>query len=216
MITKKKAVIGSFTHRIDAENVLSELRHAGYRHSDISVLMKHEHSPEGISDTTTTGIITGSTIGALAGLVAGIASITVPGVGPVLAVGPLATALGLTGVGAATGALTGGVISALIDIGLSEDEAQSYEKIIHQGGVVIAVLSGPGESTDLKQLFKDNNATDTHNITHNDLDNLTHTHLHIYEEDNDDSSDQSPPEKTPIDRRSGYSRTGMYAKKRAS
>ncbi|MEN9327930.1 MAG: hypothetical protein RI947_738 [Candidatus Parcubacteria bacterium] len=217
MTWQHKAIIGSFLAKHDVENVFSELRHAGYRNSDISIVMSDnaliDRRDESV-DAANTGILTGGTIGALAGLIAGIGAITVPGVGPLLAVGPLATALGFTGVGAATGALTGGVVTALIDIGIAQSDAYKYEQVLKQGGVVISVLIDEQDKDSMTQLFKENNATDTQIITPDEIAGITHAHAYP-DDDNDDAYNQPAiTEKTRIDKRSPYNRTGMYAHKK--
>jgi hypothetical protein len=75
----------------------------------------------------------GAAIGAAAGLAAGLLALTIPGIGLVLAAGPLAMAMG-------SGAIAGGVYGGLRDIGVDEKYARSYEERIRSGGVLLTAL----------------------------------------------------------------------------
>jgi len=77
----------------------------------------------------------GSIAGGGAGLLAGLGTVAVPGLGPVVAAGWLVSTL----VGAGAGAALGGLVGALADTGLSEDEAQAYLDGVRQGGALITV-----------------------------------------------------------------------------
>jgi hypothetical protein len=84
-------------------------------------------------DEAVVGAGTGAVVGALAGLLA----VTIPGVGPALALGPLAAILGGAGVGAAAG----GLVGALAGAGLSDEEAYCYEEGVRRGGTLVAVTA---------------------------------------------------------------------------
>jgi uncharacterized membrane protein len=75
----------------------------------------------------------GAAIGAAAGLAAGLLALTLPGIGLVLAAGPLAMAMG-------AGAIAGGVYGGLRDIGIDEKYARGYEKRIHSGDVLMTAV----------------------------------------------------------------------------
>lgn len=85
------------------------------------------------------GAATGATVGGLAGagtgLLAALGMIAIPGIGPLVAAGVLATTLA----GAAAGTLTGGLIGALVDYGVSEDDAQVYSEAVRRGGSLVSV-----------------------------------------------------------------------------
>src|SRR5580765_7245732 len=123
-----KAVFGLYSTRRQVENAVDELKAKGFRNTDISVLFSenvgrkdfaHEKgtkAPEGMATGATAGAIVGGALGWLAG----IGALAVPGVGPLIAAGPIIAAL--TGVGA-IGAI-GGVAGALIGLGIPEYEAK--------------------------------------------------------------------------------------------
>src|SRR5438477_3089519 len=77
----------------------------------------------------------GAGIGGLAGLLVGLTELAVPGIGPLAAAGPLATALG----GMAAGGEAGGVIGALSSIGVPEEYAREYAASIEQGHTFVSV-----------------------------------------------------------------------------
>src|SRR6476660_8959961 len=110
-----------------ADQIIRELQTAGLSGNDISVLMADkggtrdfalEHStkaPEGAAAGAGTGVAVGGVLGWLAG----VGSLAIPGVGPLIAAGPIMAALG----GAAVGSATGGVIGGLVGMGIPEFEA---------------------------------------------------------------------------------------------
>lgn len=84
---------------------------------------------------TSTGAGVGAVIGGGGGLLAGLGMLAIPGVGPVVAAGWLAA----TAVGAVGGALAGGAVGALVDLGLSEEDAPVFSEAIRRGGVAVSV-----------------------------------------------------------------------------
>jgi hypothetical protein len=84
----------------------------------------------------------GALVGSIGGLLVGLGALTIPGIGPILAAGPIAAALAGAGVGAAAG----GVIGALADLGIPEDEAQHYAEGIRRGGTLVAVKTDDSAS----------------------------------------------------------------------
>jgi uncharacterized membrane protein len=74
-------------------------------------------------------------VGGLGGLLLGLAALAIPGIGPVIAAGPLGAAL----LGAGLGTVSGGIIGALVDIGVAEQEARDYAEALRRGGTVVAV-----------------------------------------------------------------------------
>jgi hypothetical protein len=137
------AVFGIYASRAAAENGVDALILAGFRQADISVLMadvqstrefaheKNTKAPEG----ATTGAVAGGAIGGTLGLLAGIGAIVIPGVGPLIAAGPIVALLAGVGAGGAVGTLVG----ALIGMGIPEYEAKRYEGHVKNGGILISV-----------------------------------------------------------------------------
>src|SRR4029434_10905322 len=105
---------------------------------------KNTKAPEGAA----TGAGTGGVVGGALGLLAGIGALVIPGVGPLIAAGPIMAALS----GAAVGATVGGIAGALIGLGSPEYEAKRYEGKIREGNILISVHA---ESSDQVKLAKD-------------------------------------------------------------
>ena len=140
-----KAVFGLVDTESQAERIVDNLKVAGFRNNDISVLFpdkggtrdfaheKATKAPEGAA----AGAGTGTVVGGVLGWLVGIGSLAIPGVGPFIAAGPIMAALAGAGVGAAVGGLSG----ALIGLGIPEYEAKQYEGKIRQGNILISVHS---------------------------------------------------------------------------
>jgi len=147
----KKAVFCIARDVAQAARIVDDLKVAGFSNNDISVLFPdkgtsrdfaHEHStkaPEGAA----TGGATGGVLGGALGWLVGIGALTIPGVGPFIAAGPLMAALG----GAAVGGAVGGLLGALIGLGIPEYEAKRYEGKIRGGNVLVSVHSETSDET---------------------------------------------------------------------
>src|SRR5688572_1677675 len=126
----KNAVYGIANTSALAETIVSRLQTSGFESSDISVLFpdkegtrdfaheKNTKAPEG----ATTGGLAGMGVGGALGLLAGIGALAIPGIGPLIAAGPIMGALS----GAAVGGATGGLIGALVGLGIPELGAKLY------------------------------------------------------------------------------------------
>jgi hypothetical protein len=75
----------------------------------------------------------GGAIGGGAGLLAGLGLLAIPGLGPVVAAGWLAS----TAAVAAAGAAAGGVVGALVDSGEPEEHAHVYSESVRRGGTLV-------------------------------------------------------------------------------
>jgi Protein of unknown function (DUF3341) len=151
MAGKNTAVFGIYRDRIGVERAVDALKNAGFRNTDISVLFpenqgtkdfaheKATKAPEG----TAAGAGTGAVIGGTLGWLAGIGALAIPGVGPLIAAGPIVAALTGVGVGGALGGITG----ALIGMGIPEYEAKRYEGRVKEGGILLSVHSDNSEWT---------------------------------------------------------------------
>ena len=143
MAGKNTAVFGIYPTRAAAEEAVEILRGAGFRSTDISVLIpenlgtkdmgheKNTKAPEG----ATAGVLSGGIAGGVLGWLTGIGALAIPGLGPFLAAGPIVAAL--AGMGA-VGTL-GGMVGALVGFGMPEYEAKRYEGRIRDGGVLLSV-----------------------------------------------------------------------------
>jgi hypothetical protein len=143
MENKKTAVFGIYTILAAADTATDELVKSGFSPSDISALLpdnlgnrpigteKASKAPEGAA----AGAGSGAVLGGALGLLAGIGALAIPGVGPLIAAGPIVSALAGIGVGGAVGGFTG----ALIGMGIPEYEAKRYEGRLQKGGILLSV-----------------------------------------------------------------------------
>jgi len=149
MSAKNTAVFGIYPDRISVEEGVEHLRRAGFRSTDISVLFpenlgtkdfaheKNTKAPEGV----TSGVVAGGITGGVLGWLTGIGALAIPGLGPILAAGPIVAALAGAG---AVGAL-GGIIGAMVGLGIPEYEARRYEGRIREGGILLSVHCDSGD-----------------------------------------------------------------------
>lgn len=171
-----KTVLGIFEPTTNTEHLINDLQAEGYNPKDISIVMRDRdeaammgHEPGGVFSDTAGGLATGAIVGSIMGL---LAAITIPGVGALLVGGPVAAALGLTGVaataasGAVTGAIAGGLVGALMGLGLPREEAERYQERIREGAILIAVPSSNTEAIDVESIFHDYHAIEVRTLSH--------------------------------------------------
>ena len=151
MAGKNTAAFGIFPSRSAAEIAVDQLHAAGFSHDDVSVLMadkqgskdfaseKNTKAPEG----TTAGVLGGGTVGGTLGLLAGLGALAIPGVGPLIAAGPIMGALAGLGIGGTLG----GLVGALVGLGIPEYEAKRYEGRVNDGGILVSVHCESSEET---------------------------------------------------------------------
>jgi hypothetical protein len=165
MSGKKTAVFGIYPTLSSADHATDTLVHAGFAPSDISALLpenlgsrqigteKATKAPEGAA----TGAGSGAVLGGALGLLAGIGALAIPGVGPLIAAGPIMAALAGVGVGGAVGGFTG----ALIGLGIPEYEAKRYEGRVQKGGILLSVHCDNSEAIKrAKEIMKITSAED--------------------------------------------------------
>lgn len=163
--SKNVAVFGIYATPSTAEAAVDHLIAKGFNNAAISVLLpdddttrafaheKHTKAPEG----TATGVTTGGVIGGTLGLLAGIGALAIPGVGPLIAAGPIMGALAGLGVGGAVG----GIVGALVGMGIPEFEAKRYEGAVKGGGTLLSVHCDTSEQIDAaKKSLKETGASD--------------------------------------------------------
>jgi len=147
-------VVGVFDGPNHAEQALNELKNAGFSPEQVSVVAKDTGEArtmvEGsdMAGAETTGAGTGAVIGGIGGGIlgwlVGIGALAIPGIGPVVAAGALATTLG----GAAVGAVAGGLIGALVGAGVPEEDARGYEGHVREGRILLTVSATTGEQAE--------------------------------------------------------------------
>lgn len=126
-----------------ARGAVAALHDEGFDEQDISLLTRasgrtSELTPGAASRDALRapeGIAIGAAVGGALGWMAAIGALTIPGIGAVVAAGPILTALG----GAAVGAASGMVAGSFLGLGMSEIEAREYQEAAVRGDIVLAV-----------------------------------------------------------------------------
>lgn len=142
-------VVGVFRSRDEAERCISALLNAGFDQSQIGVAMKGREETErlahdtGVKEThgaegAASGAGAGAVLGGAAGILAGMGLLAIPGFGPLLAAGPIATGIA----GAVGGGVSGGIVGGLIGLGIPEDQAKRYGEEVTQGNILVTVDCG--------------------------------------------------------------------------
>jgi uncharacterized membrane protein len=138
-----EVIVAVFDDLDKARLAVEALLDARFTKNDISVVVsdanrkyleKYSELPAPLQEVTT-GAAGGAFLGGLTGLLTGLLALLVPGVGPVIAVGPIAAGL----IGAGMGAAAGGLVGALIDLGMEKELADSYAEAVRRGGILVAV-----------------------------------------------------------------------------
>jgi hypothetical protein len=160
-----KAVICIAKSEEQAAKIVNQLKEAGFSSDDVSLLLpdragprdfaheQHSKAPEGAA----TGVVAGGVIAGVLGWLAGIGTLAIPGVGPLVAAGPILAALS----GAAAGGAIGGMAGALVGLGFPEYEAKQYEGKVKNGNILISVHTEDSkERHAAKEIFDEANAED--------------------------------------------------------
>lgn len=120
-----------------AQRAVEALEQAGFSSSEVSLISRYrdDNTLADEASGATTGATAGAVVGGGTGLLAALGVIAIPGIGPLVAAGVLATTL----VGAAGGSVVGGLIGALTDFGVSEDDAHVYSEAVRRGSSLVTV-----------------------------------------------------------------------------
>jgi hypothetical protein len=140
-----ETVVGLFADQAAAERGIEALKAAGFSQQQIGVAVRDRQQLKDLTEGTGTeaaegaakGAMGGGVLGGLVGLLAGVGALAIPGIGPIIAGGALASTLAGAGIGAAAG----GLIGALVGMGLPEDDAKHFERGFQEGGVLVTVLT---------------------------------------------------------------------------
>jgi uncharacterized protein (TIGR02271 family) len=152
--TTGRTVVGMFTERKHAEQAIHDLKDMGFNEDQIGVAMRDRSAQSEVTKETgtqaaegaTAGLVSGGVLGGLVGLLVGAGALAIPGIGPVIAGGALASAFGVAGgtavAGAGIGAATGGILGALIGMGIPDEDARHFERGFKEGGILVTVNAG--------------------------------------------------------------------------
>jgi hypothetical protein len=160
-----KAVFCIANSEEQAVLIVNRLKEAGFSNDDVSVLLpdragsrdfaheQHTKAPEGAA----AGAVAGGVMAGVLGWMVGIGSLAIPGVGPLIAAGPIMAALG----GVAAGGAVGGFAGALVGFGIPEYEAKQYEGKVKGGNILISVHTEDGKEREAaREIFERSHASD--------------------------------------------------------
>jgi hypothetical protein len=139
----KATIVGIFTDPSQAERAIQDLKAAGFTEEQIGVAMLDrseerqliEDTGSTTAEAAATGALSGGVIGGLIGL---LGSLLLPGAGPLVVGGVLASTLAGVGIGAAAG----GLIGALMGMGVPEADARHFDSGLRAGAVLVTVNAG--------------------------------------------------------------------------
>jgi hypothetical protein len=133
-----------FSSRDSALQAVRALKDAGISDSEISIITSSGRAQYASGDSPATedaeagaGVV--GALGAAAGLLAGLGVIAIPGIGPVVAAGWLASTVAGGLAGAVAGGAAGGIVGALTGSGLPEEEANVYAESLRRGDTLVTV-----------------------------------------------------------------------------
>jgi stress response protein YsnF len=139
-----RTVVALYDRLDHARDAVNELVDAGFAREDISMVASDAtgeyktyldtHEGDDVAESAATGAAGGAVIGGLGGLLVGLGALAIPGIGPIVAAGPLAATLAGAGIGAAAG----GLLGALAEWGIPEAEAGYYAEGVRRGGTLVA------------------------------------------------------------------------------
>jgi len=164
-----KSVMGVFDNKQDAEKAVSQMRNSGFDTNEISIVAKGgkddgrnnrngggnggAEDDGGLGmDNIADGTTTGGVLGGLAGLAMGAGALAIPGLGPIIAAGPIA--------GLLSGAATGGVAGGLLDWGIPEERGRYYEGEVKKGKILAVVRAHDQKVGDAATIMRQNGAKD--------------------------------------------------------
>jgi len=154
-----RTIVAHFSRSNEAQAAVAALEQKGWTSRDVSYIAHDGAVPSADKlrghvepDSATTK---GATAGAVSGVLLGLAALAIPGVGPVLAAGPLAAVLSGAGVGAATG----GLLGALTDMGVGEKEGREVSERFGHGGTLVIVRSESENAEEARSILAASGAT---------------------------------------------------------
>ena len=159
-MTRENAVVAIYHSHTDAEAAVRELQKAGYDMTKLSIVGKDYHTEEHVTGYYSTGDRMkywgklGAFWGGIWGLLFGSAFFLIPGLGPMLAAGPIVAWI----VGALEGAVvTGGVTAigaGLYSIGIPKDSILKYETALKTEKFLLIAHGSPAEATKAQQILR--------------------------------------------------------------
>lgn len=150
-------IVGVFDNENEASKAIETLQANGIDRDAISVIGKEKDDVTAVTDQTgtkavegaATGAATGGVLGGVAGLLASLGALAIPGIGPILAAGPIVATL----TGAAVGAGAGGLVGGLVGLGIPEEEAREYDAYVQEGKLLVLVDADESRRSFVEDIF---------------------------------------------------------------
>lgn len=155
----QQTVIGAFRDHAQANAAVEALKANRVPEKDISLVAREDghteaQHPGDKPHNLSSGIGWGSAAGGTIGLLAGVGALAIPGIGPIVAAGPLAATL--------TGAVAGGITGGLMDYGIPKAESEEYERRLKEGDLLLMVRADRNEVDEARRVFEKHGAIDVH------------------------------------------------------
>lgn len=153
-----KAVVGIFRDLNAAQQAVSQLRSSGFTTEEINLVSKHTNDSAMEDDSIMDGTMTGGAIGGIGGLMLSAGALTIPGLGPIIAAGPLAATI--------AGAIGGGITGGLVDWGIPSDKSEEYNEQVSSGNTLAVIKTPQNKVAQAVQVLNAGGAMniETHNI----------------------------------------------------
>jgi len=156
-----KTIVASFDSYPTAQRVARALMDEGYMSRDIGLMASNAAGDyRGTDDEkdsrAATCALTGGVVGGAAGLAASLMALTIPGLGAIVAAGPLIAMV--TGAGA--GAVAGGLVGSLTEAGVSAQQANYYAETVRRGGAIVTVKVDESRADRAAEIMRSNGAID--------------------------------------------------------
>ena len=159
--TDLKTIVGLFDDMAQAKQAALNLETAGIPYNDVSIVANNEGGRYAAVDTEPSDsarghavghdALVGAEIGGVAGLLMALTGFAIPGFGWIAGAGWLMAAI----LGAGTGALIGGLVGALTDVGVPEEDAAHYNEGVRRGGTLVAVKAQDAMASRVAQILND-------------------------------------------------------------
>jgi len=162
VLSQYRRTVGIFSSSQEAGNALARLRAADFPMAQVSLISKDlarnqqlvndevmselvEKARQGATTGTVQGLITGNKLGGVVGLLLGISTLAIPGVGQAILAGSAGTVIGFALSSGAIGAASGAMIGGLIGLGVTEAQVKSREQSVPRGDYLVIVNGSDNE-----------------------------------------------------------------------
>jgi hypothetical protein len=154
-----ESVVAVYSSFDDATRGIQALDDSGFPHRQVS-LVSHQNEEQVPRNETKPGdesehqAVKGAAFGGLLGMLAGAPLLAIPGVGPLLLAGPIATGM--------TGALVGGFLGSMSGWGVHADHVAEYQRKVEKGKVLVIASGNPRQIADAERILRETHPVELH------------------------------------------------------